>query len=101
MPSVELSPLADKDVREIWRYTANTWSDRQANAYVDGLFDTMERLADDPARGRSADDIKEGLRRQRCVSHVIFYRQVASGVLIIRVLHASTDFAAHLADNDT
>jgi len=39
MPRLDLSPLADRDVREIWEYTAETWSERQANAYVDDLFD--------------------------------------------------------------
>lgn len=100
MPRAELSPRADADLREIWRYTAETWSEQQAKTYLDGLFDMMEALASNPSLGRSADNISEGLRRQRCASHVIFYRIRTAGVLIVRVLHASMDFATHLANEE-
>lgn len=101
MPRADISPLADEDVCEIWRYTADTWSEQRAQRYVDDLFDMMEALASEPKRGRRADEISEGLWRQRCGSHVIFYREIESGVLVVRVLHQSMDFALHLANDDT
>lgn len=100
MPRAELSPYAEEDVREIWRYTVETWSEEQAQTYVDSLFDMMEALAAAPNRGRSADDISEGLRRQRCAAHVIFYRLIDDGIRVVRVLHQSMDFPAHLANDE-
>ena len=100
MPSAELSPRADEDVREIWHYTAETWSERQAQNYVDALFDTIEALAETPSSGIVADDISAGLRRQRCASHMIFYRETPLGILIVRVMHEQMDFTAHLANDD-
>lgn len=98
-PKAELSPRAEDDVRDIWRYTAETWSEHRAQTYVDGLFDMMEALAAEPHHGRAADEIAEGLLRRACASHVIFYRAIDGGVLIVRVLHARMDFPAHLAND--
>jgi len=101
MANATLSPRAEQDMREIWHYSVETWSERQAQTYSDALFDIMEDLAKAPERGQSAQDIAEGLRRQRCQSHVIFYRLVSDGVLIVRVLHQNMDFATHLANDET
>jgi toxin ParE1/3/4 len=100
MPRVDLSPRADDDLRGIWNFTADTWSEEQAERYVDDLIDAMEALAADPTRGRTAHELSIGLRRHRCASHVIFYREVTGGVRIVRVLHSSMDFAAHLANDE-
>lgn len=98
MAEVRLRPRADADIRAIWTYTSETWSDQQANIYVDALFDMMEALAADPARGRSADEVKPGLRRQSCGSHIIFYRSEKFGADIVRVLHGRMDVLVHLAN---
>lgn len=98
MPEVELSPPAYEDVRGIWRYTAANWSERQAQSYIDKLFDAMEALAAGSRPGRSADNISVGLRRENCVSHVIFYRQRDSGIRVVRVLHQRMHHAAHILD---
>jgi toxin ParE1/3/4 len=100
MPSATLSPRAEEDVREIWRYTRETWSERQAQAYVDDLFDMMEALAVEPSRGRAADELGAGLRKQSRASRVIFYRTTQDGVLIVRVLHTRMDAAARLANDE-
>lgn len=90
--------MADADVSEIWRYTRATWSEQQADRYVDALFDAMQDLADDKKRGRAADDIAPGLRRQRCGSHIIFYKNEPYGADIVRVLHASMNALLHIAN---
>lgn len=61
----------------------------------------MEEPAIAPERGQVASEVAEKLRRQRCQSHVIFYRPALDGVLIVRVLHASMDFTSHLANDET
>jgi toxin ParE1/3/4 len=101
MAKVELSPSAEEDMREIWRYSADTWSERQANVYVDALFDAMDEAADAPNSGRRADDLSEGLLKKSCASHVIFYRERSDGVRVVRVLHKQMDFSAHLANDET
>ena len=99
MPRAELSPRAGEDMREIWRYRCNTWSERQAQIYIDTLFDEMETMAMNPRRGRATEELSAGLRRQGCGSHSIFYREVADGVFVVRVLHRSMDHSAHVQDD--
>jgi toxin ParE1/3/4 len=76
------------------------WSAQQADEYTNALFDTMQALADDPGRGKPCDDIHPGMRRYARGSHTIFYLRNEKGAEIVRVLHSSIDFAAHLANDD-
>lgn len=98
MPKVELSLPADEDVRGIWRFTAASWSERQAQIYVGKLFDAMEALAAGARAGHPADDISTGLRRENCASHAILYRQRDGGIFVVRVLHQRMHFSDHLAE---
>lgn len=44
-------------------------------------------LADNPALGRSWDDIRPGLMRMEHGRQVVFYRRTAGGILVSRILH--------------
>jgi len=101
MPNIELSPRADEDIRGIWLYSAETWSIDRANTYVDALSHAIQTLAQRPERGRRTENISDGLRRLNHASHAIFYRVIDDNVRIVRVLHASMDFAAHFANDET
>ncbi|SDQ88801.1 toxin ParE1/3/4 [Rhizobiales bacterium GAS191] len=91
-----LRPRAQRDIEEIWDYTAATWSVAQAEAYIRQIQRSFEMLADDPRRGRNCEDIRAGYRRFRTGSHFIFYRTLEDGVDIVRILHQSMDFEQHL-----
>ncbi|HRO04820.1 MAG TPA: type II toxin-antitoxin system RelE/ParE family toxin [Terricaulis sp.] len=80
-------------------HTRETWSEQRAQTYVDSLFDMMEAFAAAPQRGRTADELSAGLRKQICGVHMIFYRKASDGVLIVRVLHTRMDAAFHLAND--
>jgi toxin ParE1/3/4 len=94
MAEYKLAPRAERDLEEIWRYTAGQWSVEQAETYVDSLIDAMEALAEHPLRGRAAEDIRPGYRRQNAGAHIIFYEPKDYGVAIIRVLHQRMDLDA-------
>ncbi len=70
-------------------YTLRTWGEDQAIHYIDGLEACCRRLADNPALGRTSDDVRPGLRRMECGRHVVFHRLDAGGILISRILHQS------------
>ena len=53
-------------------------------------------LDDNPALGKSAEDIKTGYRRFAHESHLIFYQEHPQGVFIVRILHKSMDVERHL-----
>lgn len=96
MANVTVSRLAGGDLGDIADYTIETFGIEQARRYRDGLDACFQMLAATPLIGRDAGDLAEGLRSYPHQSHVVFYRQTESGVLIVRVLHRSMDFERHL-----
>ncbi|HEX9625872.1 MAG TPA: type II toxin-antitoxin system RelE/ParE family toxin [Acidiferrobacterales bacterium] len=64
--------------------------------YYDSLKNCLELLGENPGIGTNADDLRPGYRRFVHESHVIFYRETAHGVLIVRILHKRMDVDRHL-----
>jgi toxin ParE1/3/4 len=91
-----VSRLAERDLDDIWDYTAERWSTDQAEDYVGRMRTAVEILAADPARGRPCDDIRQGYRKYRVGSHMIFYRIRGGRIVIVRILHQRMDFQRHL-----
>src|SRR5437588_7711298 len=91
-----LSPRAQRDIEEIWDYTAKNWGDDQAESYVLAIQAAIETVARDPRRGRRCDDLRAGYRKYASGSHVLFYRLVETGIDIVRILHQRMDFDQHL-----
>lgn len=56
----------------------------------------IERIAEDPRRGRSCDAIRPGYRRYGVGSHLLFYVESRDGVDVIRILHQRMDPTLHL-----
>ena len=88
MAAIQFSRRAEADLLEIGSYTLQTWGVDQAILYIDQREACCQRLANNPASGRSCDDVRRGLPRMEQGKHVIFYRQQEGGeVLISRILH--------------
>jgi toxin ParE1/3/4 len=109
MGEYRLSPRAERDLEEIWLYTEGRWSAAQADRYTAALIDTIEELAANPTKGRPADNIRPGYRKQSAGAHFIFYRQVppdqvppgqVPGIEVIRILHQSMDVPTRLSEPD-
>ncbi len=96
MNSYRLTPAAQGDLSSIWDCTEEHWDVQQAETYLVEIRAAIERIADDPDRGRVCDDVREGYRRYAIGSHVIFYRSRTDGVDVIRVLHQRMDPTRHL-----
>ena len=62
-----LSPRAQTDLDDIWNYTAGRWGLDQAETYTRQLWD-----------------------------HILFYRLVAEGIDVVRILHERMDYDDHL-----
>jgi len=91
-----LSPLAQRDLEDIWTYTREQWSRRQADVYLKDIFGAFAGLADGSRIGLSAEDIRPGYWKHWLGSHVIFYQQTPRGIDIVRVLHQNMDVNARL-----
>lgn len=87
MARFRFSHRAEADLDNIGHYTLRTWGEAQADRYLGQLEECCQLIADNPALGRSCDDIRLGLRRIEQGRHVVFYREESGGVLISRILH--------------
>lgn len=96
MSRYRLTPAAQRDLSSIWDFTEERWDVRQAETYVNEIRAAIERIADDPGRGRPCDEIREGYRRYNIGSHLVFYVESAGSIDLIRVLHQRMDPTRHL-----
>jgi len=91
-----LRPRAQRDLNDIWNYSAASWSVSQAETYIRKIQRVCSMLAEDPRLGRPCEDIRAGYRKFRAGSHFVFYRIIEDGIDVVRVLHERMDFEQHL-----
>lgn len=84
---IRLTPLADADLDGIWDYLSQNF----AESYLLKLELQLELLLSQPIMGRSAEEIRQGLRRFPFQNHVVFYEPIPTGIEVIRVLHQAQD----------
>ena len=93
----QLTKLAAFDLDGIWKYTCKRWGERQAGTYLRQLKRRVETLARRPLSGKQRDELAGGLLSYHEGRHLIFYRRLAAGgIVIIRVLHDRMDVPARL-----
>lgn len=63
MSAYRLTPAAQRGLSSIWDFTEERWNTRQAETYIGEIRTAVERVAEDPDRGRACDDIRPGYRR--------------------------------------
>jgi toxin ParE1/3/4 len=93
--ALRLTPLAEADLEDIWRYTFEHWSLEQANQYHRDLVATMQALARGDKSGRVCS-VRDGYLQYAAGSHIVFYRETARTLDVIRVLHQRMDIDRHL-----
>jgi len=89
--SYRITSRARANLIGIFDYTEANFGAYQAEAYYAGLIRSFGLLADFPAIGQRADELREGLRRFRFQSHIIFYTVKDDTVEIRGVLHHATN----------
>ena len=96
MKGLVVADAAKADLRAIAAYTEETWGAKQKRRYLDELQQRFRRLRLRPSLGRRRNDIGVGYRSLRCRRHVIFYRETADDIVVLRVLHERMDVRRHL-----
>ncbi len=95
---------ADKAQDEIWQYTCEEWSEKQAEKYIKGLHDHLQALSEKNIIWRRMPDsliVPPDLDLQVFFTiyehHYIFFREFASGKIgIMSILHEKSDMPVHL-----
>lgn len=95
-----LTPEAEKDLEDIWLYSYETWSEHQANRYIEILEDTFVRLSYMPEQARELLDFDPPVRIFPSAKHIIIYRIAGRAIVIIRVLGARQDWMTILRKLD-
>ena len=92
MAKYNLTNKAVEDLDEIWNFTFDNWSERQADHYYQMLIDSCQEIADNQILGKNFEGIIKSLFGLKVGRHIIFYRKVdISNVEILRILHEQMD----------
>lgn len=93
MNSYVLTNKAVEDFSSIWNYTAEEWSEAQADKYYFKLLSICQKLADQKLNGKLYSDLGLEVMGFRADNHILFYRKIsASKIEIIRILHQKMDY---------
>lgn len=89
----KISNEAQNDLENIWLYTFETWSAKQADRYYDLILNEIEFIAENPDAGRDYSSVRKGYLRSKVKSHFIFHKINPKEKLveIIRILHQQMD----------
>ena len=92
MVKYELTNKAVSDLNDIWEYTVEKWSEKQADKYYDMLLDSCQDIANNPTLGKNYEGVKNELFGFKVNKHVIFYRILKNRPIeITRILHGRMD----------
>ena len=88
---------ARTDLDEIWLHIA---LDSPANAtrLVDAMLRRCELLAEQPGIGRARSEFGSDLRSFAVGRYLIFYRPIADGIEVVRVVHGARRLAILFRD---
>jgi toxin ParE1/3/4 len=93
----QLTVKAKEDLKDIARYTKETWGVKQRDIYLKQIDDIFHLISETPDKGKACSDIRENYYKLSVGKHIIFYRQLnKKEVQIVRILHASMDIISHL-----
>lgn len=94
-----LTNKAVEDLSEIWNYTFDFWSERQADIYYQMLLENCREIGKNPDVGKNYEGIVNLLFGLRAGRHIILYRKVsANKVEITRILHEQMDLKNRLME---
>lgn len=93
-------PQAQKDLENIWRYTAETWSVEQAKNYTLELKSVLEFISHNPHIARERVEFSPPVRIYVHQSHLIIYKVTEDIIDIIRILGGAQDWERILQSVD-
>ena len=93
----QITPSARKDLRDIAKYTIETWGQNQANVYAGKLASCFLAIADRKILSRQFSKKLPTVEFVRCEYHYVFFvRDHDGNSIIIAVLHERMDMLTRL-----
>ena len=97
-PRIIRSRSAKDYLVEIWKFIAKD-SEYYAERFIRFVDERLCHPAAHPLIGRPRPELAPGLRSFLIRHHTVFYRPVADGIEIARILHASRDIKPALFES--
>lgn len=94
-----LTQEADKDVVELYEYGALTYGLAAATRYALGLREHFHFLSQFPRSARERREVRPPVRIFPYGSHIVAYRIDDEDVVVVRVLHHSSDWRDELTED--
>ena len=85
------TPRALRDLRSIWTWVAGDAGETRADRLIDNLAVATDRLVDLPQLGTAKPDYGEATRCYVVRPYLIFYRNAAGRIEIVRVIDGRRD----------
>ena len=99
MAKVVLRQAAIDDLNNIWNYTIDKWSEKQADKYYASLNFACKQIGINPDLGKKYEKINSNLFGLRTGKHIIFYQIISEQEIeIIRILHERMDLKNRLIE---
>ncbi|WP_321402105.1 type II toxin-antitoxin system RelE/ParE family toxin [Maridesulfovibrio sp.] len=96
MRKIRFTPAAKEHLKDIWKYSFETWGEAKADSYLMDIETRLKSLLANPELGRSRPEIKPGYHSISVNKHVVFYLISQTHIDIIGVLHQRMDIKSNL-----
>ena len=88
MSRYRIAPLAQTDLDSIWDYIAAD-DIAAADRLLESFRTKLALIAEAPGLGRPRDEFARSLRSFPVGNYLLFYRPMADGIELVRVLHGA------------
>ena len=97
MVKVILRQEAINDLTDIWNYSSQKWSEKQADKYYKAIKSACSEIGENPNIGKPYFEIKRDLFGLKSGKHIVFYSQTSPYEIdVIRILHERMDLKNRL-----
>ncbi|QTA82988.1 Toxin-antitoxin system, toxin component, RelE/ParE-like [Desulfonema limicola] len=97
----KIYPEARRRMIDIWHYTDKKWGEQQADKYIRGIYNAIEKASESKYLWRKVEheEIK-GIFYIIYQYHHIFFRELSEGRLgVVNVLHSRMDIPSRLKES--
>jgi len=99
MANYRLTNKAVDDLTQIWDYTFQEWSERQADKYYNEILNACKKIAGNSELGRKYFKVIPDLLGLPINRHIIFFRRINPDLVeITRILHEKMDLKNRMLD---
>jgi plasmid stabilization system protein ParE len=93
-----LTDRALSDLRDIERYSIETWGRKTADKYLADIESAFQRVSENPTLLREQEDLPAALRFYRVNKHWMACDVRHGAIIVLTVIHGSMDLPHRLAE---